>query len=95
MNFTIPKTTPPGKYLMRAEHLYIQTYHGGTQLYVNCAHLEITGPGGGKHLLLNAYCVFYWWIPEGKPGPTTKFPAFTADDSPGKSHVSGRPAIQV
>jgi hypothetical protein len=47
MNFTIPKTTPPGKYLMRAEHLNIQSYYMGTQMYSNCAHLEITGEGGG------------------------------------------------
>ncbi|KAF2677479.1 lytic polysaccharide monooxygenase [Lentithecium fluviatile CBS 122367] len=47
LSFTIPKTTPPGKYLMRAEHLNILTSYKGTQMYANCAHLEITGAGGG------------------------------------------------
>ncbi|KAF2866960.1 glycosyl hydrolase family 61-domain-containing protein [Massariosphaeria phaeospora] len=48
MNFTIPKSTPPGKYLMRVEHLNIMTFYKSTQMYVNCAHVEISGPGGGN-----------------------------------------------
>ncbi|ORY04387.1 glycosyl hydrolase family 61-domain-containing protein [Clohesyomyces aquaticus] len=48
LHFIIPKTTPPGKYLMRAEHLNISPFYKGTQMYQNCAHLEITGSGGGK-----------------------------------------------
>lgn len=48
MNYTIPETTPPGKYLLRAEHLF-NDYAGvnNTQFYHSCAHVEIDGPGGG------------------------------------------------
>lgn len=47
LNFTIPEKTPPGKYLLRIEHLYISAYYKATQMYINCAHIEIFGPGGG------------------------------------------------
>ncbi|KAF2647377.1 lytic polysaccharide monooxygenase [Lophiostoma macrostomum CBS 122681] len=47
LNFTIPATTPPGKYLARVEHLYIQREYNQTQQYINCAHIEVVGPGGG------------------------------------------------
>lgn len=47
MNFTIPATTPPGKYLARVEHFFIQSIYNTTQQYINCAHIEIVGPGGG------------------------------------------------
>ncbi|KAI9157943.1 glycosyl hydrolase family 61-domain-containing protein [Paramyrothecium foliicola] len=36
MNFTIPKTTPPGKYLVRVEHFNISPQLGQTQMFVNC-----------------------------------------------------------
>ncbi|SPQ22681.1 40eabeae-9ac9-4ae7-a184-437a55151071 [Thermothielavioides terrestris] len=45
-NFTIPKTTPPGKYLMRIEQFMPSTVEY-SQWYVNCAHVNIIGPGGG------------------------------------------------
>lgn len=65
MNFTIRKATPPGKYLMRAEHLNM--VNGGsyksTEMSINCAHIEITGSGAGQ------------------PAPITRFPgAFDAKD---------------
>ncbi|KAI0187018.1 lytic polysaccharide monooxygenase [Astrocystis sublimbata] len=47
MNFTIPKTTPPGKYLVRVEHFNISPQLGWTQLFVNCAQVEVTGSGEG------------------------------------------------
>ncbi|KAF2111043.1 glycosyl hydrolase family 61-domain-containing protein [Lophiotrema nucula] len=47
MNFTVPKTTPPGKYLVRAEHLYVNTQYNETQQFIGCAQIEVTGPGGG------------------------------------------------
>ncbi|KAF2791822.1 lytic polysaccharide monooxygenase [Melanomma pulvis-pyrius CBS 109.77] len=47
LNFTIPKTTPPGKYLVRVEHFNISPIYGQTQQYINCAQVEVTGPGGG------------------------------------------------
>ncbi|KAJ4364418.1 hypothetical protein N0V83_009012 [Neocucurbitaria cava] len=47
MNFTIPKTTPSGKYLLRIEHFLPSPNHGQSQWFVNCAHVEIVGEGGG------------------------------------------------
>ncbi|KAH7116180.1 glycoside hydrolase [Dendryphion nanum] len=48
MNFKIPKTTPPGKYLLRAEHIFpYDSSFNRTQFYLSCAHLDIKGPGGG------------------------------------------------
>jgi hypothetical protein len=52
MNFTIPETTPPGKYLMRVEHLNISPFYKSTEMYVNCAHIEVSGPGGGMSINL-------------------------------------------
>lgn len=48
MNVTIPQTTPPGKYLMRIEQFLPTMQKGQSQWFVNCAHIEIVGPGGGK-----------------------------------------------
>ncbi|CAG9990932.1 unnamed protein product [Clonostachys byssicola] len=46
--FKIPETTPPGKYLIRAEQVFpFNSDFNATQFYVNCAHLDIVGPGGG------------------------------------------------
>jgi len=42
-NFTIPKTTPPGKYLLRFEHIFPSEYD--SQFYVNCAHVNIINNG--------------------------------------------------
>ncbi|KAF2183991.1 lytic polysaccharide monooxygenase [Zopfia rhizophila CBS 207.26] len=47
MNFTIPKTTPPGKYLLRIEHLQPSYLFNMSQWYINCAHVNIVGSGGG------------------------------------------------
>ncbi|KAF2749148.1 lytic polysaccharide monooxygenase [Sporormia fimetaria CBS 119925] len=38
-NFTIPDRTPPGKYLLRFEHIFPN--REDAQFYVNCAHVEI------------------------------------------------------
>lgn len=46
MNFTIPKTTPPGPYLLRFEHLYVRYPIGTTQFYIACAQIEIRSPRG-------------------------------------------------
>ncbi|GAB1316351.1 hypothetical protein MFIFM68171_06561 [Madurella fahalii] len=46
-NFTIPRTTPPGKYLMRIENFMPTTSVSYQQFYVNCAFVNIIGPGGG------------------------------------------------
>ncbi|KAF2657171.1 lytic polysaccharide monooxygenase [Lophiostoma macrostomum CBS 122681] len=47
LNATIPKTTPPGKYLVRVEHFNISPSYNGTQQFMSCAHVEVTGSGGG------------------------------------------------
>ncbi|KAM7186853.1 Glycosyl hydrolase family 61 domain containing protein [Naviculisporaceae sp. PSN 640] len=46
-NFTIPKTTPPGKYLLRIEQFMPTHMEAYSQWYVNCAQVNIIGPGGG------------------------------------------------
>lgn len=46
-NFTIPKTTPPGKYLMRIENIFPTHMYDYSQWYINCAQVNIIGPGGG------------------------------------------------
>ncbi|KAK0745010.1 glycoside hydrolase [Apiosordaria backusii] len=38
-NFTIPRATPPGKYLLRFEHIFPNKVDA--QFYVNCAHVDI------------------------------------------------------
>ncbi|KAK3215672.1 hypothetical protein GRF29_8g703876 [Pseudopithomyces chartarum] len=49
INFTIPETTPPGTYLLRLELPFpIKDWPGHSQWYVNCAHVDIVGNGGGK-----------------------------------------------
>ncbi|KAI9148964.1 putative endo-beta-1,4-glucanase D [Paramyrothecium foliicola] len=65
--FTLPKDTPPGDYLLRAEHIALHAAGtpNGAQFYVGCAQLTITGSGTGK------------------PAPTVKFPGAYRADEPG------------
>lgn len=88
MNFSIPKSTPPGKYLMRIEHIFQYSYRfNNTQFYVNCAHIDVKGPGGGK---LYAWCLSLTFLIActGNPGPMAKFPgAYDVWDN-GKSAIS-------
>ncbi|KAF2445602.1 lytic polysaccharide monooxygenase [Karstenula rhodostoma CBS 690.94] len=44
-NFTIPASTPAGKYLVRWEHIFPNPQD--SQFYVNCAHVEIIGNKAG------------------------------------------------
>ncbi|KAF2262934.1 hypothetical protein CC78DRAFT_582130 [Lojkania enalia] len=48
VNFTIPETTPAGKYLLRIEQFMPTSSFNYTQWYVNCAHINIIGRGGGS-----------------------------------------------
>ncbi|KAF2273603.1 uncharacterized protein EI97DRAFT_155200 [Westerdykella ornata] len=48
MNFTVPFNTPPGRYLLRIEHLYVRPAYNTTQFYVACAQVEVVGQGGGS-----------------------------------------------
>ncbi|KAH9896357.1 lytic polysaccharide monooxygenase [Xylariomycetidae sp. FL2044] len=46
-NFTVPVTTPPGSYLLRIEQFLPTAIYNNSQWYVNCAHVNIVGSGGG------------------------------------------------
>ncbi|KAK4177322.1 family 61 putative glycoside hydrolase [Triangularia setosa] len=46
-NFSIPLTTPPGRYLMRIEQFWPTSSYNYSQWFINCAHVNIIGPGGG------------------------------------------------
>ncbi|KAI0022142.1 lytic polysaccharide monooxygenase [Xylariomycetidae sp. FL0641] len=47
MEFTLPKTLEDGEYLLRGEHIGIHENHvGKPQLYMECAHIRITGGSG-------------------------------------------------
>src|SRR4051794_35821921 len=48
MMFNIPKTTPPGKYLLRMEQFQPSQYLNGSQWYINCAQINVIGNGTGK-----------------------------------------------
>lgn len=49
IEFTIPKTLPPGEYLVRVEHIGLHEGHvGKAQFYMECAELKITGSGTGS-----------------------------------------------
>jgi len=64
-NFTIPKSTPNGQYLLRGEQiaLHVASTSGGAQFYLACAQINVVGGGSGK------------------PSPTVAFPgAYSATD---------------
>jgi hypothetical protein len=42
-NFTIPVTTPPGKYLLRFEHVFPN--EDNAQFFLNCAQIEVVNDG--------------------------------------------------
>ncbi|KAF2835274.1 lytic polysaccharide monooxygenase [Patellaria atrata CBS 101060] len=47
-NFTIPRKTPPGQYLLRVEQFWPRVMFNESQFYVSCAQIDVVGPGGGK-----------------------------------------------
>lgn len=47
-NITIPVKTPPGKYLLRFEQYWLDNRDNRTQFFLNCAHINVMGPGGGS-----------------------------------------------
>ena len=73
-NWTIPAQTPPGYYLMRAEHDAVHkafnapTTMDGTQYYFECAHIKVTGGN-----------------PDAKPGPLVDIPGYITGWEPGLS----------
>lgn len=49
VTFTIPANTPPGQYLVRAEHIGLHGAHNGeAEFYYSCAQVEVTGSGSGS-----------------------------------------------
>jgi hypothetical protein len=50
VEFTVPKSVPSGKYLVRVESIALHQAQsvGGAQVYLSCAQVEITGGGDGK-----------------------------------------------
>ncbi|OBT68201.1 hypothetical protein VE03_02366 [Pseudogymnoascus sp. 23342-1-I1] len=65
--FKIPGSTPPGEYLLRAEHIGLHgaSSPGGAQFYISCAQIKINGSGGGN------------------PGPTIQIPGSIQASDPG------------
>ena len=47
IRFTIPETTPPGQYLLRMEQIYPWPNRSNTQMFVECAQVDVKGVGGG------------------------------------------------
>ena len=47
--FVLPRSTPPGEYLLRIEHiaLHAASVAGGAQFYISCAQIRVTGSGTG------------------------------------------------
>ncbi|KAF3360357.1 hypothetical protein VDGD_04404 [Verticillium dahliae] len=65
--FTLPAQTPPGEYLLRAEHVGLHAAQnvGGAQFYIGCAQIKVEGSGTGT------------------PGPTVKIPGVYTGQEPG------------
>jgi hypothetical protein len=70
--FSLPAQTPPGDYLLRAEHIALHSAgsFGLAQFYIGCAQLRITGPGPGA-------------AGAAAPGPTVRFPGAYHGREPG------------
>ncbi|KAK1566358.1 fungal cellulose binding domain-containing protein [Colletotrichum navitas] len=48
IEFTIPKDTPDGEYLLRVEHIGVHGAHvGQAEFYNSCAQIKVTGGGNG------------------------------------------------
>ncbi|KAF2112673.1 glycoside hydrolase [Lophiotrema nucula] len=50
INFTLPATTPPGKYLLRFEQFWPSPSFLQTQFYVNCAQINVINHGAAGSL---------------------------------------------
>ena len=67
VSFTVPKSLPSGKYLVRVESIALHQAQsaGGAQFYLACAQVEVTGGGNGT------------------PGPLVAFPGAYRAGEPG------------
>ncbi|ORY00156.1 glycoside hydrolase [Clohesyomyces aquaticus] len=66
-NFTIPRATPPGFYLLRMDSIFPKPEFNRTQFYASCAQVEIVGSEDGG----------------AQPGPTVRFPGAFDNYDPG------------
>ncbi|KAF2261452.1 hypothetical protein CC78DRAFT_583675 [Lojkania enalia] len=57
-NFTVPRTTPSGFYLLRVSSIYPKPTFNKTQYYASCVQIQVVGSEKNKT----------------EPGPTVKFP---------------------
>ncbi|KAK4176565.1 glycosyl hydrolase family 61-domain-containing protein [Triangularia setosa] len=49
VQFTLPRDTPPGQYLVRVEHIALHgAQSGDTEFYFTCAQIEVGGNGNGR-----------------------------------------------
>ncbi|KAF2743332.1 lytic polysaccharide monooxygenase [Sporormia fimetaria CBS 119925] len=67
VDFTLPKSLPSGKYLVRVESIALHqaSNPGGAQIYLSCAQVNVTGGGNGN------------------PGPLVAFPGAYNRNDPG------------
>ena len=67
VEFTIPKSVPSGKYLVRVESIALHQAQnpGGAQIYLSCAQIELKNGGNGS------------------PGPLVSFPGAYGTNDPG------------
>ncbi|KAJ5960792.1 glycosyl hydrolase family 61-domain-containing protein [Penicillium vulpinum] len=74
-NFTLPKETPAGQYLVRIEHIALHGAgeFGGAEFYFNCAHIEVESDSTAV------------------PGPTVKIPGVYDGNEPGILFYMYRP----
>ncbi|OTB01199.1 glycoside hydrolase family 61 protein, partial [Hypoxylon sp. CI-4A] len=74
--FTLPASTPPGEYLLRAEGLALHAAHkwASAQFYVSCAQIKVVASGGNASQT----------GPESEElGPLAKIPGVYRGDEPG------------
>jgi len=67
VEFTVPKSVPSGKYLVRVESIALHQAQnpGGAQIYLSCAQIELKNGGNGS------------------PGPLVSFPGAYGTNDPG------------
>ncbi|KAH6857107.1 glycoside hydrolase [Chaetomium sp. MPI-CAGE-AT-0009] len=67
VEFTVPKSVPSGKYLVRVESIALHQAQsaGGAQIYLSCAQVEVKNGGNGS------------------PGPLVSFPGAYRTNDPG------------
>jgi hypothetical protein len=67
VEFTIPKSVPSGKYLVRVESIALHQAQnpGGAQIYLSCAQIDLKNGGNGS------------------PGPLVSFPGAYSTNDPG------------